>query len=236
MNNVLFFEIVNQQQAIVHDLEKDIQQQDTLLTDYNNLSITDTITPKQLPTIALQLRSIFELQKKAVFFIEEKIKCIRRLFEAVQDYVILHGDTIVPKKMIETHDYIFNYQKYSQFIQEIKQQLKKSVGNETLFTPYETCYTLHPFYFPILQTDTQTVRPFYLYRPKIIKSPYSWEDIQEIITKKPNCYQGTQVTATHYYFTEDTLKQVLIIIGKIETNLAILRKQHCCLKKQIDYC
>ena len=245
MEDVIFFQIINNISGIVTETEEQLTTNNNLFTDFTNTSLStitsdnynpdNTSQQEQLQDIILQYQQIFSLQKRSIQYIESEIKEIKKLFEFVDNYIVIHGDTIIPKDVIESYNYILNYSQYQQHISNIKSKLKETVGLEYVLTPYDTCSTLVPFNFPILQEDKQTIRYKYLYRPKIIMTPYSFEDIQTIITKKPDCFQGKSVTSTHYYFTKETIVAVLAIIERQLLTISKLNKQYRYISQQSSF-
>ena len=79
-------------------------------------------------------KQILSLQKQSLVFIETEIQKIIQLFQMVHDYIVINGDTIVPKDIVETYNYILNYRQYQLSISEIKTKLNQTIGTEFLFT------------------------------------------------------------------------------------------------------
>lgn len=230
MNDVIFFSIVDQMTGSVNDIDTQLSTYQNILTNYSNRSLTEITTATYQPEnldqqntlkiIIQEFQQILLLQQQSLAFIKTEIQKIIQLFQMVQDYIVINGDTIVPKDIVETYNYILNYRQYQLSISDIQTKLNQTIGTEFLFTPYDTCATLRPLNFPIVQSDGITVRQTFLYRPKIINPSNRFEDIQTILTKKPECFQQKQVTYTHYYFTKDTLESVIAILNNIQLTLS----------------
>ena len=245
MNDVIFFSIVDQMTGSVNDIDTQLSTYQNILTNYTNRSLTELTTATYQPgnsdqentlqLIIQEFQQIFSLQQQSLAFIETEINTIVQLFQMVQDYIVIHGDTVVPKDIIETYNYILNYRQYQLSISNIQTKLTQKIGTEFLFTPYDTCAPLRPLNFPIVQSDGITIRQTFLYRPKIINPSNRFEEIHTILTKKPECFQQKQVTYTHYYFTKDTIDSVFSILNNIQLTLSKIKQLNRKIEQQIIY-